>query len=282
MDMLLISFIAAWVIRHAWDEKVDEFRASNKDVRKDINQRYPNASKDRREQMVRNVARRRAAGWNLYQLRHGWPSLRTAIRDGYKEARRDHSDWQASNPRMPDTKWSRVKDAFHQGWNRASTATARKRADAAAAAAESKPATDPPQQPAAPEQPEARVIPIEDIRRATSGSPTNTNGGSPMPSTSSTGETSGYEASRQFANEYLAALGDAQSKLEQYEASLIAGGLGKDQAVIGSLASAREGFDTAQAGFAAHAQGLDTHAQGAEYASGKGDAAANTEWLGNN
>lgn len=292
--MLVIAFVAAWVIRHAWDEKTDEFRAHNKQVRKDINQRYPNASKDRREQMVRNAARRKAGGWNLYQLRHGWPSLWTAIKDGYAEARRDHQEWVKANPK-PEGKGSKKKrfrlaEAARAGWKRATEFTMRKRA-ARKEEAESKPGPRKAPQPVPPAPQGAKaaaatktkVIPINQAgsaNRPSMGSTKRNNGGTPQ--MASTGEVGGYAESQALADEYAAALQNTQSVLERYEASLLTGGLGKDPGVIGTLASAREGFDTAQTSFQAHKQGLNTHQQGAEYASSKGDAAAKTEWLGNN
>lgn len=103
-----------------------------------------------------------------------------------------------------------------------------------------------------------------------------------MASNTATGEVGGFAGSQDLTNEYIASLGKAQSVLEQYEASLLAGGLAKDPAVMGTLASMREGLNSAQTAAQAHRQGLNTHEQGAEYASSKGSAAAKTEWLGNN
>jgi hypothetical protein len=286
--MLVIAFVAAWVIRHAWDEKTDEFRAHNKQVRKDINQRYPNASKDRREQMVRNAARRKAGGWNLYQLRHGWPSLWTALKDGYAEARRDHQEWVEANDKPDGEKGKkrrfRLVEAARAGWKRATAFTVAKRARRDEAEQQPTPSKTP--QPAPTPAPEAasasrpKVVPINGARPASktvTSTPNRNNGGTPM---ASTGETGSYAESQAFADEYLKTLATAQGPLEQYQASLMAGGLTKDPQVMGTLATAREAFDAALAAFQGHKQGLNAHEQGAEYASSKGAAAANTDWLG--
>lgn len=288
--MLIIAFVAAWMIRHAWDNKVDEFRAHNKQVRKQINQRYPNASRDRREQMVRNTARRKAAGWNLYQLRHGWPSLWTALKDGYAEARRDHSEWvredaEPSTAKKPRRTF-RLAQAVRDGWKRATEFTMRKRASRKDDAEDQpeprktpQPVPPPPEGTAANTSgAESKVIPINRPTKPATSSTNGNNGGTPM---ASTGETGGYAESQAFADEYLKTLTAAQGPLEQYQASLMAGGLTKDPQVMGTLAAAREAFDAALAAWQGHKQGLNTHEQGAEYAASKGTAAANTDWLGN-
>lgn len=96
-----------------------------------------------------------------------------------------------------------------------------------------------------------------------------------------TGEVGGYESSKVFADRYAQAMADAQSAKEQYEAHLIAnGGPVGDKTVMGSLTDAGDGLSTAQAGFQSHRAALESHQQGAEYAKSKGDAAAETRYLG--
>jgi hypothetical protein len=280
-----IAFIAAWIIRHAWESKSDEFRAEVKAEQQRIKMHSPSTPKTQRKAQARRVTRRKATGWGLYQLRHGWPSLWTTVRDGWNEARRQHEAWLAANPRNPKgrSRW-RLVEAMRAGWAHARDFANQKRA----AAARRFKKGDTPKQPEIPTTTTTTATATADqpviipAQSATGGHSAtrqhNTNGRIPM---SNTGEAGGYAESQALADEYAQSLANTQSVLEQYEASLLSGGLGKDPAVIGTLASAQESIGGAAAAFQQHKQGLNGHQQGAEYAAEKGAAAANTDWLGN-
>lgn len=272
---VVIIFVVAWIVRAAWDAKVSEFRASQKQTRKQVNLRHPHASKDRREQMVRNAARRNAAGYGAYQLRHGWPALWTALRDGWDDAKKGHQEWLADHPKKPGGGWSARWARCRSAWTSAWAAAKRKFIDTAEKIG---PADNTPS--AAPKAPKGplprreplRVIPPYDP----SGSASTTHGGT---MDTHAGEAGGYAAAQQVTDGYNSSLGNAQEQLEQYEADLIAGGLDADPNAMATLTQAREGLQQAQAAFSGHKGALTDHEQGHEYATSKGEAAAKTEWL---
>jgi len=94
-----------------------------------------------------------------------------------------------------------------------------------------------------------------------------------------TGEGGGYQGALALSDAYQKGLANLTGPLEQYEASLIVGGLAGDPNVMQTLAAAKEALQHAAAMFAAHKAALLSHHMGAEYAAGKGNAAANTDWL---
>lgn len=294
---LAIAFIAAWIMRRAVDDKVDEFENSNTEVRNQVNARFPNMPEGRRARMVRNAARRNTIGFGLYQLRHGWPSLRYSVSEGWREAKEEHKQWLESREDAGDETtgkpgfFSRVKAAARAGWDRAKEAANIRRAEkaneesTAVAPAESanpesdkeveaKPTSPMNTDSKPPDTPNNQSTPYE-IKPVAA--PAAGNGGSFM---AETGETTGFESARQYAQRSQQNLAAAVSAAEQAEAALIAGGLGKDPAVMGALAQASEHLANAQAAFAGLLAGLNSHQDGREYAQSKGAAAASTQFLG--
>lgn len=297
---LVIAFVAAWVIRHMWEGKVDDLNASQKARQKQINQAHPNWSKDRRQRAVKNAARRNAAGWVAYQLRHGWIPTIGDVADGYRAAKLGHAEWLAQRPEgggCMDGFWMSLKAAVQAGWSRAKAkATSNRSADSKAHKPDTRaPETGPGQPPlAAPSSPTsipgaAAQSRYGDETDPATGLPAKQVHAVPIYLVKSqpaakentvSGETGGYSGAQHLTAGYQTTLTAAQDQLEQYEADLIAGGLAKDPQALSTLAAAREGLATAQAAFGTHQTALTSHEQGAEYAQDKGAAAAKTEWLG--
>jgi hypothetical protein len=276
----LIIFLAVRLFGSAWDSKVDEYRSTQRETRKQINQRFPNASKDRRDQMVRNANRRKAAGYGFYQLRHGFPSLWTAVNDGWSDAREGHDAWskrQAESDVKP-----RLRDAAREAWSgrkpRIELAPVPEPTPASRPTPEAKaPEAVPAPQPPKPTQPEsaptadgqgAKVFPFKQ----------------PVPiNTTTPGETveaPNIEAARQNAATEVAQLGARVSGWDQMMADLMAGGMGNDPQVMALAAQVQEHLSNAQAAAAAFIARLNAHAAGEEYANS--GSAAKTEFLQHN
>lgn len=277
MEIVLIFFTVR-ILGAMWDAKVGEFRISQRETRKRINQQFPHASKDRREQMVRNAARRNAAGYGFYQLRHGFPSLWSALRDGYADARDNHEAWREDH--ADGTYWRRMREAAQDAWNR--RRSARPVADpwtwtdppepaAQGAAPDPVPALPQPvPRPAEPDptpRPYAEVIPI----RLVPPQPRSTN------PTGDTVEAPNIEAARQAAADEAAHLGARVSGWEQLIADLMAGGMGNDTQSMGLASQVMEHLASAQAAAAAFVASLNKHDSGVEYANS--GIATKTEFL---
>lgn len=286
---IVIAFIAAWIIKSVWEDKSADFHGSKAEVAKRINQAHPNWSKERRQAAVRNAQRRHGAGWVGYQLRHGWIPMFGDIADGFRAARIAHADWKANRPPEPDGWWQKVKGAWKSGWAGAKSAAASK---AKAAASKVKDAATGDTSPKdAPDAPDATRTPDPADNGTKPYSPTPAPGPQPKPAGTGrtpennpggpmSGETGGYAGAQQFTDNVGQSLTQFEASVEQYEADIIAGGLGNDPAAMATLAQMREGLETAKAGAGGHQAALNSHEQGAEYAQTKGDAAAKTEWLG--
>jgi hypothetical protein len=270
---ILIIFVLVRVIGNAWDSKVDEYRAAQRNTRKQINQRYPNASRERRDQMVRNANRRKAAGYGLYQLRHGWPSLWTAIHDGWSDAREGHEAWaqrQEDAGRKPS-----FREAAREAWNGRN----RKPApvdEEPAPAPQAKPKAQPePEWPAPNPQQKPQPVP------ASGGDAKVFPFKQPVPiNTTPSGDTveaPNLEAARQAAQAEATQLGARVGGWEQLIADLIAGGMGKDPQSMALAAQVQEHLATAQAAAQAFIASLGKHAGGEEYAAT--GHAAKTEFL---
>lgn len=279
---LVVAFVVAWIVKSVFDDKTSDFHASKREVAKRVNQAHPNWTKERRQAAVRNAQRRHAGGWLAYQARHGWIPLFGDIADGFRAARIAHEDWKASRPPEPDGWWQKVKGAATAGWAGAKSAAASKTRtaaskvkDAAARMPRDTAVDEPASEPAdpAPASSPPKTTPLPRNTGRTPEVPF-TKGG-PM-----SGETGGYAGAQDLTAGYEGSLATAAEQLEQYEADLIAGGMSKDPAAMATLAQMREGLETARAATTGHRSALNSHEQGAEYAQSKGEAAANTDWLG--
>jgi hypothetical protein len=279
---LLIAFLVAWVVKSVYDDKSSDFHGSKAEVARRINDAHPNWSKERRQAAIRNAQRRHGAGWLGYQLRHGWLPMFTDAADGYRAARLAHEKWKATRPPEPDGWWQKVKGAWRAGWAGAKSAAAQKAKAAAgrvkdAATGQSQaPVTEPAAAEDSP-KPTATAQPMpQPLPAATGRTPeVKFDQGGTM-----SGETGGYAGAQDLTAGYEQTLAAAAEQLEQYEADIIAGGLGQDPAAMATLAQMREGLEMTRAAAGGHRAALNGHEQGAEYAQTKGDAAANTEWLG--
>jgi hypothetical protein len=272
MELVIIFFIVR-IVGNAWDAKVGEFRATEKATRKRINAQFPNATKERREQMVRNSNRRRAAGYGAYQLRHGWPSLWTAIHDGWGDAREGHEAWsrrQAEAGEKPS-----MGDAAREAWH------GRKPRPEPADEEPPFPQWDgdwpkPEPKPQTPEQVDPAPKATDDPKPAPAGRDAEIIPIRPTP-TGDTVEAPNIEAARQAAAAEATQLGARVSGWEQLTADLIAGGMGKDRQTMALAAQVQEHLANAQAAAAAFVASLNKHAAGEEYAAT--GHAAKTEFL---
>jgi hypothetical protein len=100
MELLTLCFVLAWTMRHWWDGRKNDYRSPDGDYR----QRVRGASQ-------RHAGQRFAAGWGLYQLRHGWGPMAQDVRDGWEGAKEATSGWKTQAGPHP-TFW----DAFRGGW----------------------------------------------------------------------------------------------------------------------------------------------------------------------
>lgn len=282
----LFLFMVVWLIRGAWDGKVAEFRASQAHVREQVDQRHPHAPKERREQMVRNAARRNTIGFGLYQLRHGWPALWTAVADGWDDARRGHQEWldrreQAGEPRRPG--W---RETVREAWRRRRNTPEAETTEPESGEAKPTPRPEPPKpsgggKPAPePQQPPTPAT--------TGGRPA---GPPPIPEpvvphlrpvpqqrpTGGSMEAPNLDAARQAITAAASSAGAITSGLEQVIADMIAGGMSNDQQTMSRIAAMQEALNDAQAYGSAAVASMGRHASGQEYADT--GHAARTEYL---
>ncbi|GAA4626789.1 hypothetical protein GCM10023196_036470 [Actinoallomurus vinaceus] len=119
MDFVIV-FCIGWVLRHAFDEKTDEYRHSQEAQRErylaQLSKRHPTWDGERKERYLKNAARRQAAGHFAYLLRHGWWSTGADIVQGWEAAKAEHEQWREEHPK--GDKPSRWR-TFQAGWKRA-------------------------------------------------------------------------------------------------------------------------------------------------------------------
>ena len=283
----MVSFVAAWILRHVWEGKVTDFDHSREATAKRVHTAHPNWSEARRQRAIHNAQKRNAAGWVAYQLRHGWIPMFSDVVDGYRAARLSHAEWAKDRPEAPvkpGPSWvTQLKAAAKAGWARAKAAHAKASAPKTEPTEQSAPAKPPsgpnkptppaPRKPGPPEydppQPHTTTLTVVRDQTATR----------PAKEPTMSGEVAGYEAAKAFTADLIRQMQGLANQLEQYEADLIAGGIGKDAATMGSLAALKDSFNHAQVCATQHLTGLNSHSQGAEYAQDKGEAAAHTGWL---
>lgn len=290
MDMLLLSFACAWVIRWLVESKSDDHQAA---------------------QRVK-PGRATTGGWAAWQLRHGWGATTRDARDGYGYARPAHAEWR--DRRTAGRRWGwwqALREAWANGWASAGEEAARRRGpvppppepeptERRRQGEPNNPSDPDPSRPADPHPADPRPSRPDDPRPAdphSSDRPTDwptddapritvtriTNPKEPNMSGTNlpaiNGEGGGYQGALRLSAAVQNGLTALAGSLELYEAELIAGGIAGDPKVMQTLAAAQESLGTMVRMFAAHKAALLTHAQGAEYAVEKGAAAANTQWL---
>lgn len=280
---LLIIFLIVRVVGNAWDAKVAEFRASQSHVRAEINRKYPNAPKDRREQMVRNAARRNTIGYAAYQLRHGFPALWGAFHTGWLDAREGHDEWIKRREKSGETGRPGWREQVKEAWNGRNKPEAERVEPEVAKPQQPEPEPPTPSGGKPPEQPQAAA----DTTPKTDNRPPDTADTEaphlrPVPDIRPTGGTAtveapNYDAAKAAISNAGAAAGTTASNLEQTVADMLAGGMGADQATMGHIANMQEALATAQAHATAAVASMGKHSSGKEYADT--GHAARTEWL---
>lgn len=121
MEMLLISFAAAWVIRHWWDGRRADYRNADNDYQRCVGARPARRS---------GPDTRYALGWSAWQLRHGWPAMADDVRRGWDDANTNYHKWRDGE----DTDRGGMFDAWKRGWKQARTKLPKTRRQQAAAA----------------------------------------------------------------------------------------------------------------------------------------------------
>lgn len=280
MEMLMISFAAAWMLRSWWDGRRADYRDPGNGYQQCVGQRLPRRS---------GPDVRYALGWTAFQLRHGWPAMIEDVRRGYGDAKASYQAWREGDETARAGMW----DAWRRGWRTARSKLPRTRRQQAAAAAgatgSGSPATTPTSKttPAVPAQPTPNGVPF--------GAPTI--GGS---MTTPTGETTGITPYREHLRQTIefaqqrfeaaqAEIHNAEQEIAAHEnshatlgaaglgaettgdvAGLIEAALARKQAAEGRLASAEKAKSDAERALAnLDAQGHTTIEEGVKGATAK-------------
>lgn len=129
--MEALAFLLAWMLREAWDEKRYEYRTGRDANREKAIHRNGGARPSAGARTRADSGY--AVGFSLYQLRHGWPSLRRNIKAGYRAAKEGHKEWVEETNRASGktkTKKPSIISAAKAAWRRAKAAyKAREEAD---------------------------------------------------------------------------------------------------------------------------------------------------------
>lgn len=292
---LVVIFAIGWVMSHAFGEKRDEYSAAQEAHRekylKKLDRQHPSWGRARREQYLRNAARRNALGHFAYLLRHGWSSTFNDVVHGWKTAKAAHEEWKAERG---DEKKPSLWQTFKAGWGKKSAA---REAEKAKQVDTPKPTPDPePTKPAPPANPEnstdpkpspdpapaknnepqdARIYPWQPRNdAATNKTPGNTAG--------STNGSSAMEFNFDRSKAEIDGISDYAtaklSMLEQLIADAIAGdNLSRDTESMSHLANLQEALSNVRAHANAFVASAGKHAGGQEYANT--GHAANTNYL---
>lgn len=102
MEAIALAFFFTFWLRYCLESLKEDYNKSGNAYRR----MAPGASKAR-------SPGRYTTGYTLYQLRHGWPSMRRDAGEGWQEAKRQHNDWQRTAGK------SGPGAAFRAGWRRA-------------------------------------------------------------------------------------------------------------------------------------------------------------------
>lgn len=133
MEMLMISFAAAWMLRAWVDGRRADYRDDDNGYQQCVGKRPPRRS---------GPDTRYAMGWTAFQLRHGWPAMIEDVRRGYDDAQSSYKKWQDGDETERHGMW----DAWKRGWRQAKKKLPKSRRRQAAAdakaAAEAVPQAD--------------------------------------------------------------------------------------------------------------------------------------------
>lgn len=121
MELLMISFAAAWMLRAWWDGRRADYRDNDNGYQQCVGRREPRRS---------GPDTRYAMGWSAFQLRHGWPAMVEDVRRGYNDAQTSYKRWQEGDETERHGMW----DAWKRGWRQASKKLPKTRRQQAAAA----------------------------------------------------------------------------------------------------------------------------------------------------
>lgn len=295
MDPYSMVFIFAigWVAKHVFAEKADEYSAAQEAHRgkylAKLDRNHPSWGRARREQYLRNAARRNAFGHIAYLLRHGWSSTFNDIGDGWKKAKAAHEEWLAEHPKDKASRLQMFKAGWRdrtKRWKSAIQERVSRAAEAVGAKPQDQPApeaTDRSRQPLDGWRKEpldgwldddaardAKIVPWPTTPGRTAGP---TNGRTPM-------EAPNLDAARAALNAKATAYRTDASSTEQLTADMIAGGMNADQDTMNHIAAMNEALATAAAHADAASGGLSKHQSGQEYANS--GIAAKTDFLKSN
>lgn len=105
MDLLALCCVIAYCIKKLDEKGKADYRSDDNNYREMIGPKAPKRTEK---------PGRYTAGYGLYQLRWGWPSLRRDMKEGWNEGKRAHDEWR-QKPDVKRTPW----EAWREGWRRA-------------------------------------------------------------------------------------------------------------------------------------------------------------------
>lgn len=295
MELALI-FAVGWVASHVFGEKRDEYSASQEKHRDKylakLDRNHPSWGRARREQYLRNAARRNALGHFAYLMRHGWSSTFNDFGEGWKKAKDAHEEWKNEHPKdgKKPGPWATFKAGWKDHWAKRpkSTGYYEARPELSPKPVQN-PEPDPPKnKPAADtdapaDEPEKTGpwLTDDEARNAKV---------YPWPTASTLGNSAGqtnrsttvstefnFDASQAIFNNIAQVNTGFASQLEQIEADAIAGGMIADKDYMILLSSLQEYIRGAIAQVNALGASANRHASGQEYANS--GHAANTDYL---
>lgn len=174
----MISFVAAWILRHWWDGRRADYRNPDNGYQQCVGARPVRRS---------GPDTRYALGWSAWQLRHGWPAMAEDVRRGWNDAHTNYRVWRDDD----DTDRPGMFAAWRRGWRRARAALPESRKKQATA---SRPTPPKPTERPSSDTDERRPALPRPLPRAEQTVPTSRIGGS---MTVPTGETRGITAYRE-------------------------------------------------------------------------------------
>jgi hypothetical protein len=119
MELLMISFAAAWIARGFIDGRRADYRSPDNGYQRDVVARRASEPQHR----MSGPDMRYALGWSAHQLRHGWPQMIADVKGGWADARKAYEQWRTSQASGgKDGKGgasSRRRPGFMDGWRQA-------------------------------------------------------------------------------------------------------------------------------------------------------------------
>lgn len=291
---LMVIFAIGWVASHAFSEKRDEYSASQEAHRekylRKLDKQHPSWGRARREQYLRNAARRNALGHFAYLLRHGWSSTFNDFHHGWKQAKEAHEEWKTerSESEKKPGNWATFKAGWKERWAQRPQVTGyytkpepslTPEPDPTPPPAATAPTSDSPvpapaspaAKPAESSKPDAQIIQMSGKK---------TSGDTAGSTNRSTTVEFNYDRTRAEMNRISEFVTSKLSVLEQIIADAIAGDLNQDTETMAHLASLQEALSNSRVQATAVAASMTKHTSGQEYANT--GHAASTSYLKSN